>query len=150
MARPGPLPSPTRIGHSPQADWTDVADVPFVEGEARELPPAEWHELVRRWWGVLRVMPHAVRWTEGDWLSAIDLAFLKQKFYTGLATSGEVSEIRKREDLLGFTTEARQKLRIRYVSPKGSASESRAEAAAPAGGDATVTPIVSRRRRDLQ
>jgi hypothetical protein len=141
MARPGPLPANNRVGHSPQAEWTDVRDEPYVLGEARDLPDREWNPLTLAWWGVLRTMPHAALWREGDWLSAVDLAFLKQSFYAGMATAGEVSEIRKREDLLGMTTEARNKLRIRYVSVAGKPQE---PVSRPSTG--TVVPLTVQRR----
>lgn len=128
MARPGPAPSARRVGHSPQAEWTDVEDVPFVEGEARDLPAREWHELTRAWWAQLRTMPHARTWREGDWVAALDLAILKERFYTGLGSTGEISEMRKREDLLGMTSEARVKLRIRYVPTHGETTDTAAPA----------------------
>ncbi|KAK1548369.1 hypothetical protein Q3G72_008320 [Acer saccharum] len=95
MARPGPLPANNRIGHSPQAEWTDVRDEPYIEGEARDLPDSRtWNPQTLQWWGVLRTMPHARLWREGDWLAATDLAILKNAFYLGTATAGEVSEMR--------------------------------------------------------
>ena len=133
MALPGPEPKETRIGHSPTAEWTNVIDEPFLAGEIRELPPrviyeeveegvkelveAGWTAQTQEWWRTVRILPHAVLWREADWLFAMDTAVLKDKFYTSSFTAADAAEMRRREDLMGTTLEARRKLRIRYVRP---------------------------------
>lgn len=161
MALPGPAQRGARLGHSAHADWTDVADVPFAAGEQRELPKLsgrrKWNDLVVRWWAIVRTMPHCVLWTEADWIFAEETALMKHDYFadddkkTTLAT-----EIRRREDIMGTTIEARRKLRIRYIDssdagePAGDAGvqdavvEDQAEAGTGLG---TVTPLASRRGR---
>ncbi|MEU7905301.1 hypothetical protein [Actinoplanes sp. NPDC049118] len=81
-----------------------------------------WFPQVTAWWEQLRIMPHCVLWAPTDWLFAIETAYLKQDFWTSYF-SGELhatkaTEIRRREDQMGVTREARRKLLIRYTDPK--------------------------------
>lgn len=160
MALPGPAPKESKIGRTPNADWTDVPNELFEAGRARELPARYgfdkdedgnpvltergWVEQTESWWDVVRTLPHAALWTEADWLFASDTAVLKDLFYTGIAKAGEMTEMRRREDLLGLSAEARRKLRIRYVAP-------RPERAADGPAAASVTPITggTRKRRQI-
>ncbi len=134
MALPGPAPKANKIGRTPTADWTLVDDAPFLAGEERELPDEHrvivsskdgsdvqdigWSLQTVRWWEIVRVLPHAILWGESEWLFATDTAVLKDKFYNGTATSAEAVEMRRREDIMGVTADARHKLRIRYVEPR--------------------------------
>jgi hypothetical protein len=160
MAHTGPPAKGNKHGRNPNAEWIDVPDVPF-EGESPDLPKVRgkrWPALVERWWSNLRRMPHCVLWTATDWDFAIETAFLKLAFWTEFG-AGEVkstlaTEIRRREDMLGVTGEARRKLRIRYVDP-GAPVEAVdevddglvVEEVDAAAGPGTVTPLSSRRRR---
>lgn len=167
MAHRGPAPSARRLGHSPNADWTDVANRQF-EGVSPDLPklPArqKYHVLVTTWWEMVRHMPHCVRWTPTDWQFAVETALLKHFFWTD-AQAGEVkitaaTEIRRREEQMGTTEEARRKLRIRYVDVDDDEYEEadpvEAEEVQPeivqqrrAGGARPVTSLASRRARAL-
>lgn len=93
-------------------DWTVVQDVPF-EGKTPVLPrDVKWSAAARRRWDVIRRMPHAILWTDGDWESAIDYLRLFE------ARKGDpTAELRLRGNELGLTASARLALRIRYVKP---------------------------------
>lgn len=135
MATPGPAPSARTTGRTDVADWVEVEDKPFAEGLDRSCPIAERdaepptednplgrepapHPSTVRWWEAIRVMPHAVLWTETDWIFAEDTAVLKERFYTGDLSDTAHAEMRRREDQMGTTVEARRKIRIRYIPTK--------------------------------
>jgi len=165
MARPGPAQLNRRLGHSANADWTEVANRPY-EGPSPDLPRlpsrAKYHPLVTAWWEMVRVMPHCASWTPTDWQYAVETALLKHYFWTD-AAAGEVkttaaTEIRRREDNIGTTEEARRKLRIRYVDVPDDELEDDepGEPVQPevvhqrrAGGARPVTSLASRRARAL-
>lgn len=145
MATPGPAPSARTQGRSDVADWIEVEDKPFAGGLEQKCPIIDAHGSTLRWWEAIRVMPHAVLWTETDWIFAEDTALLKEKFYNGELTDTAASEMRRREDQMGTTVEARRKIRIRYVAPKVKAVTTTPETATtPTPG---VTNIASRRDR---
>lgn len=117
MARPGP------VGKNSRADeWIEVPDVPY-EGRSPELPKLphrrKWYPQVEGWWEQVRRMPHCLLWSPSDWVYALELAYLKQDWWndyqSDVVYSTKSTEIRRREDVLGTTAEARRKLRIRYV-----------------------------------
>lgn len=161
MAHTGPPAKGNKHGRNPNVEWIDVPAVPF-EGESPDLPKVRgkrWPALVEGWWENVRRMPHCVLWTPTDWDFAVEVAYLKLAFWTDFS-AGEVkstlaTEIRRREDMLGVTGEARRKLRIRYVDPSlpvGVAVELDDDQVEDAQDDAavgpgTVTPLSSRRRR---
>lgn len=168
MARPGPTQSARRLGHSQNADWTEVPNRPY-EGTSPELPKlpgrAKYHPLVTCWWEMVRIMPHCARWAPTDWQYAVETALLKHYFWVD-ASGGEVkttaaTEIRRREDNMGTTEEARRKLRIRYVDvPDEDCEDEDAEPVVAevrpevvsqrrAGGARPVTSLASRRARAL-
>lgn len=137
MAVPGRAPLDEKIGRTPNAEWLDVFDIPFA-GERPELPVSrmyltaegvplelELSEQTRAWWVIVSTMPHCILWTPADWQFAVDLALLKDGFYysPGANVSAAV-EIRRREDQLGTTVEARRKLRIRYLEAPATAAPS--------------------------
>lgn len=151
MAHRGPAPKPSRHGHSPTADWTEVPDVPY-SGPSPELPRlprrAKWNDLVVHWWEQVRHMPHCSLWGPTDWAFAVETALMKHWFWTafadGVLQSTTATEIRRREDQLGTTKEALRKLRIRYVAPQESTDD---VPVAPAEVSGTVTSLDSRRSR---
>ena len=161
MALPGPAQDPNKIGRTPNAEWTEVPDVPNVDGRDRELPDRivtlhdedgqartltlEWSPQTVTWWEMVRELPHTALWSAMDWLFASDTALLKESFYAGTANSSDKVEMRRREDLMGLSSEARRKLRIRYVAP---AAEPDPAEQTPQGRD-NVTHIRATRRRDL-
>lgn len=151
MALPGFEPNPNAVNRNPKAEWSEVVDEPYRKGSRRSLPrrmhlvdselvEQGWSEQTLTWWKTVRNMPHASLWSETDWLFASDTAVLKELFYTGVAKSGEMTEMRRREDLMGLSVEARRKLRIRYT---------RAKAVEPAAktGTASVTSLPAWRDR---
>ena len=131
MALPGPAPKDNKVGRTPNADWTNVPNVPFEAGRSRELPQryevtvddagtstrneVDWNPQTDDWWDIVRTLPHAAIWTEADWLFATDTAYFKDDFYNGTANAADKTEMRRREDLMGLSAEARRKLRIRYT-----------------------------------
>lgn len=94
----------------PTHDWVEVADVPF-DGESPDLPEdTEWSSFTARWWEVVRHLPHAKLWHPGDWLAALECAFVVEQHW-----EDPTAELRLREKNLGMTTDALRDLRIRYV-----------------------------------
>jgi len=150
------------LGRTANADWTEVVDLPY-DGPSPDLPRLrgrKWNELVVTWWEAVRTMPHCRLWREPDWQFALETALMKQRYWIDYA-DGEPQttmavEIRRREDQMGCTAEARRKLRVRYVDPPDDAFEApdpndgpvvvvEQETADPGVGN--VTPLASRRRR---
>lgn len=162
MAHRGPAAKANKLGHTQNAEWVKVVDVPY-EGASPNLPRLprgkKWSELVVDWWEQVRSMPHCVLWTPTDWTAAIELALLKQAFWTdymaGEMKSTMATEIRRRESLLGTTMEARRQLRIMYVKAEGEEEEEPGDGvrvetqaeAVPEGAVASVTPLHERRQR---
>ncbi len=167
MAHRGPSQQTRRLGHSANAEWAEVQDRPF-DGASPDLPKlpgrAKYHPMVTVWWDMVRHMPHCVRWAPTDWQFAVETALLKHYFWVD-ASAGEVkttaaTEIRRREDILGTTEEARRKLRIRYVEVPDDELDDLDVADAVtvqpevvsqrvAGGARPVTSLASRRARAL-
>ncbi len=159
MAIKGPPAKGTKHGHSSTVDWTDVPDVPFADGRA--LPrrpktgPRAWRPEVVDWWDELSRMPHCVLWRPPDWQFALETAAMKQQFWVDL-DEGEfkstlATEIRRREDLMGVTSEARRKLRIRYVNPNETEPASdQADGDGVQDDQAAVDELAERRRRILE
>lgn len=160
MAISGRDPKTVKHGRNPlTSDWNDVADRPY-DGPSPDLPKLprrqKWREPAVEWWNEVRVMPHCVMWAATDWRFALETAQMKQQFWLELE-DGELkttlaTEIRRREDQMGTTGEARRKLRIRYVDPELLADPDEDDVAAPAAGetqvgDGTVTDLTARRRR---
>ncbi len=158
MAHTGPPAKAAKHGRTPtNSEWIDVPDLPFDE-ESPGLPKLggrkKWHSQVEAWWEEIRTMPHCRAWTVTDWRFAIDTAFMKEQLWRDI-DDGEMkatlaTEIRRREDQLGTTIEARRKLRIRYLDPSAfAADEDQADEAGAAGdgGADNVTSISSRRAR---
>lgn len=158
MALPGAAAKPAKLGHSPTAEWADVPDVAFAGPWPVELPKTcgrkKWHDLVVAWWAEVRVMPHCVLWTPTDWRFALETCYMKQQLWLdygeGDMKSTAWTEVRRREDQMGYTVEARRKLRIRYVDPNNPAvgavhSSTTPAPAASSGGN--VIGMQSRRDR---
>jgi hypothetical protein len=98
--------------NKPIHDWLEVQNVPF-EGESPDLPDDKhWSARSVRRWEVIRHLPHAALWHQGDWESALDyMSLLEEKWKEPTA------ELRIRERGLGLTTDSLRDLRIRYVEP---------------------------------
>lgn len=145
MAFPGVEPrEQSRYRASNTTGWTDVPNVPFTS-LTPVLPTKKghkWYPEVQAWWKIVRRMPHCVLWTETDWQFALETAFLKQDwwsdYYSGTVYTTKSVEVRRREDQMGTTVEARRKLRIRYTD---------VEAASEQSTDGTVASLDDRRRR---
>lgn len=149
MAISGPEPRERKHGRTPNVDWTDVPNEPF-EGPLRlELPKrrgTKWAPEVVRWWDIVSRMPHCVLWERSDWEFALETAFMKQDWWgdfdAGKVLPTKSTEIRRREDQLGTTAEARRKLRVRYVDADEDIVEEVADSA-------EVANLADRRRRVL-
>ena len=70
----------------------------------------------------------------------LDTLQLKQAFYEGETSVAAQVEMRRREDQIGTTVEARRKLRIRYVDPPADTQP------AESSGGASVARLEDRRR----
>ncbi|MBQ1047873.1 hypothetical protein KBX50_05290 [Micromonospora sp. C51] len=154
MAKPGPTPKANKHGRSTSGDWTEVVNEPYT-GPALDLPKPrrggpKWLPEVEAWWEQVRRMPHCVLWEPSDWVFAVETAYMKNdwwmEYHGGVVHSTKSTEIRRREDQMGTTREARRKLMIRYVDPPtDEVDEAVPEAAAASGGN--VVPLDSRRAR---
>ncbi len=153
MAVTGAAPKAAKLGHSPTLDWTEVVDEPYEPGRTRELPKLgrrKWNDLVVAWWAQVRIMPHCSLWTETDWIFAQETGMMKHEYLADdRRKTTEATEIRRREDMMGVTLEARRKLRIRYVSRDEKSQQRQVVAPAGAGpaGGTNVVPIGDRRAR---
>lgn len=146
MALPGREPKDRRLGRTPLAEWTEVDDVQQPPRKLPSMHGVKWRAPVLRWWATISSMPHTVLWTDSDWLFAEDTALMKQQWLTLMLAKNPVvqstlaAEIRRREDQMGTTVEARRKLRVRYVQPQ---AVEPIDPAAPAA----VASLADRRRR---
>lgn len=158
MAYTGPEQKGAKHGRTPNGEWTEVPNVPF-DGPALPKKPRnkKWNENVTAWWDVIRVLPHCVLWDDADWQFAIETANYKellwQEMADGKLPSTLATEIRRREDVMGTTREARRKLHIRYVDAAPATEDVdepgvvEYQETAGGGGIGTVTPLKSRRAR---
>ena len=98
------------------AGWTDVRDVPY-QGTTPSNPWVMEDPYLSKWWDTLCSMPHCILWNESDWQYALDTSLMKARFYDGTKApnAAVLTELRKREEAMGMTYDARLKLRIRYV-----------------------------------
>lgn len=165
MARPGPQPKNTpKHGHN-GAGWIDyVNDFYTGPGSDRDLPDMpgmQWFPQTTAWWNEVRRMPHCKDWTPTDWIFAIETALFKNnvyaEFFGGTIHATMITEIRRREDQMGTTVEARRKLGIRYVDPAQVAQEdsetpeaTETTPGATESGSGGVTPIGSAKSRRQQ
>jgi hypothetical protein len=144
-------------GRTPSmVDWIDVPDVAY-DGPSPNLPALprrkRWHPMVEQWWAQVRTMPHCALWRPVDWTYAVETALMKQGYWNsyeaGEAKTTEAVEIRRREDQMGTTQEARRRLRIRYVDPTLVADDGDEEMQLEpaAGAPDNVTSIANRRAR---
>lgn len=108
-----PKEGPKRNRNAPTHDWVEVDDVPF-EGPSPDLPEGvAWHPQTLAWYEVVRQLPHAVLWTEGEWQEIATTALLHTEVWNG--ATARAPELRQREKSLGLTADYRRDLRIRYV-----------------------------------
>ncbi|GAA3751009.1 hypothetical protein [Micromonospora maritima] len=124
--KPGPAGKANKHGRATAVgEWTEVLNIPY-DGPSLDLPKAKrggpkWLPEVEAWWEVVRKMPHCVLWEAADWLFALETAYAKNDWWleynSGVVHTTKSTEIRRREDQMGFTREARRKLMIRYVEP---------------------------------
>lgn len=161
MAHRGPASKAVKHGRTQNADWTDVPDAPYT-GPSPDLPKLggrkRWNDLVLQWWEQVRAMPHCSLWTPTDWHFAVETALMKQQFWADYAEgemkSTAATEIRRREDQIGTTTEARRKLRIRYIetgdedyAPEDDLDIEVTDQEVAASDGGTVTSLADRRAR---
>lgn len=123
--KPTPEGQPKRNNH-PTMEWTEVDDVPFG-GPWPELPETyseaagepekdeRWTPSTRRWYNVMKRMPHARLWKDSEWEALLASAMVHHRFIRG--NTGAASELRRRERDLGASADARRDLRIKYVEP---------------------------------
>lgn len=158
MAPRGPQGKASKHGRTPSmVDWIDVADTPY-QGVSPNLPTLprrkKWHPMVQQWWDQVRTMPHCSLWRPTDWTYAVETALMKQGYWDaydkGEAVTTAAVDIRRREDQMGTTQEARRRLRIRYIDPDLVADEfddDEDDFEPAAGAPDNVTSISDRRSR---
>lgn len=154
MARTGPAPKAVKHGHT-GAEYVDVPDLPYTgpgsERDLPDIPGLPWYPQVEAWWAIVRQMPHVRLWTEADWMFAIETAVLKNQtwgeLFGGALPTSLVTEIRRREDMMGCTMEARRKLGIRYADPSLFPDEAPAPAPEQPGNVKDISKAPSRRAR---
>jgi hypothetical protein len=133
MAVPGAKPKEDRsqvVHHERVHQFDEIPDIPFEGGpdlpprsansdpaswaNAGVIPGDDWPLATQHWWGVIRAMPHCIRWSASDWEFATATAECHARFAEGWKgyTGGE---LRQREKLMGVFLDARRDLRIRYV-----------------------------------
>jgi len=101
--------------------WTDVPNVRY-KGPHPDLPPG-LPPQTKAWWKALCAMPHCVLWIDADWAVAqvtalIHAACVKHNKYS--------VELRRRENSMGMTRDARLRMRIRYVDPEPKQTKTKA------------------------
>ncbi|MFG3710901.1 hypothetical protein [Micromonospora sp. NPDC047730] len=155
MAKTGPAAKANKHGRAPSGDWTEVVNLPY-EGPSLDLPKPKrggpkWLPEVEAWWEQVCRMPHCVLWEPSDWVFALETAYMKNdwwaEYHSGVVHSTKSTEIRRREDQMGTTREARRKLMIRYVDPVDEVEEEPSPATAPGEFGGNVVGIDSRRAR---
>lgn len=156
MPRPGPTGKVNKHGRGTTVgEWTEVVNLPY-EGPSLDLPKTKrggpkWLPEVEAWWEVVRKMPHCVLWEATDWMFALTTAYQLNDWWleynSGVVHTTKSTEIRRREDQMGFTREARRKLMIRYVEPVEDADEESAGDEASPGRGGKVIEMDSRRSR---
>lgn len=154
MAVTGPPQRENKVGRTANNGWTEVPDLPY-DGPKLDLPPLpgqmQWLPQVEAWWEQISAMPHCVLWTPTDWMFALETAFMKldwwSEFFGGAVHANKSTEIRRREDQMGTTLEARRKLLIRYVPSDAPAMLDAPAAPVDRDAAATVTSIKDRRKR---
>lgn len=121
-------------GRRPSVPDQVFDDVPFVEGEKREPPQPyrkidglfeyeQLHPVARKTWEELRVLPHAVAWTEPEWSSAEHAVLCLHYFHSAeKPASSLAAEARHVLRPLGYTADDRAAQRIVY-RPVGDADE---------------------------
>ena len=92
--------------------WTEVPNVPY-KGPHPDLP-RNVPRQTQAWWKALCALPHAILWTDSDWVVHQVTAMIHAEF---IRTGRHSVELRRRESALGMTRDARLRLRIRYVDP---------------------------------
>lgn len=125
MARPGPDPR----GEGGES-WIYVEDrvsrrkplmdLPAQRGVLRDEEtgseiPIPWHDQTIAWWKVVKGLAHSTLWTVGDWAFAVSTAYIADSAFSQGGASAFI-ELRQREAALGMTSEARRKLRIKWVT----------------------------------
>lgn len=153
MALPGPTPSDDSTR---SAEWVEVEDIPFPGPYPISMPSTrgilvagmpkrvDWQHETRVWFDIACALPHAVLWGPGDWSLVESSLTVADNSFLGITSAS--AELRRREDALGFTIEARRKLRIRYLPPGGNTANAKAAAAAKTAEDKKAA--LDKRRTD--
>lgn len=103
----------------PTYDWTEVVNVPFVDGPKLPRTRANgqpWMARTKKKWAAWAAMPHCTLWGDAEWDFALDAIELAAQFHAG--NEKVATELRNREKVLGTTHDYRRDLRIRYVEPE--------------------------------
>lgn len=118
MPVPGvkPTDGPKRHRGAAHTEWIEVADVPF-DGPSPDLPSELfWPDQTRAWYEVVRHLPHACTWGDGEWQEILTTALVHAAVWREPENppSNKIAELRQREKQIGMTADQRRDLRIRY------------------------------------
>lgn len=110
--------APTEIRPDGKLRGTTLPPLPNVDGEKQE-----WCRTTRRWWDNYRRSPQAKIMQSTDWEVLYSAALVhneiwrdRDKALAPTAMSLLLAELRRREDAVGGTFEARAKLRITVLT----------------------------------
>jgi hypothetical protein len=154
MAKTGPPPKTVKHGHT-GGEFVDVPDLPYTgpgsDRDLPEIPGLPWYPQAEAWWMTVRRMPHCRLWMESDWTFAIMTGVLLNQvwgeLFGGALPTSLVTELRRREDMMGMTMEARRKLGIRYADPALFPDEATGPEAAEPTNVKDISKAPSRRAR---
>lgn len=126
MAVPGTKPTEgnKRFRGQAQTEWIEVENKPF-DGKIPSLPEGvDYPAQTIKWYSIVSTLPHAVLWTDGEWAEIHTTAMIHAALWsdTQNPSTTRAAELRKRENNIGLTADARRDLRIRYVDPKPASS----------------------------
>jgi hypothetical protein len=106
--------------HAPVHRWLNMEDVAFTGGPKlapRRANGKGWSAAMRQRWVAWSSMPHCRLWGPSDWQFALDTLEVAARF-SDLEVVSWSTELRSRERVMGTTHDARQGMRIRYVTPE--------------------------------
>lgn len=149
MAVTGPFPKENSRNRGKITDWKEYENTPNEPRPVPKVHGVKFRVAVVEWWNIICRMPHTVDWKESDWQFAVETMLLREAWWKTYARNGNpqpsvMVELRRRDDQMGTTMEARRKLRIRYIEPR--ISESEIEAI----GASSVSSLADRRKAILQ
>jgi hypothetical protein len=126
VAGRGPAPNPPeqrRRQNAPaRGEWIDIPTDARRTAPVPKLPKRAdgrtWTRATRDWWTKLWAKPVAIMWDDDD-DELLRLAFVREKFWAGLATAADATEMRQIEDRHGLNPKGMRDLRWRLIDSAG-------------------------------